>query len=197
MIKSMLILLVQFPILFVIKILMTLLGLLVVPLALLFSYEINPAPKWDRAAKRLVYTGWTFVSLPKWAQWCWGSDKYGARGNWFWITKHPNTKAFFPMYEWLALRNACSNLNNHLTYTYEYAHTDIKYIGTRHIDDNHGITGIRYAWNGWRGSFTVLLKYPGTNRYFWWRAGYKHTPADSGKSTAVFATTLPNPFKKI
>ena len=85
-------------------------------------------------------------------------------------------------------------------FTYDYDHVDIKYIGTSHIDDNNGITGARFAWHKdqpWRSNLTILLRYGSSNKYFWWRVGYKHTPGYSGRGTAVFATSIPNPFKTI
>jgi len=193
-------LLVKFPFYTVIKLSMTLLGLVVVAIALPFSYDVEPAPEWDKPDKRSVYDGWTFVSLPRWAQWCWGSDKYGARGNWFWPEHYSDTRSFKAMYVWLAIRNACSNLNNNFGFSYEYKGEYIDYIGAKEIDDNVGKTGVRLAWHRYRptmSSLTILLRYGSSNKYFWWRLGYKHQP-HSESGNAVFATMLlPNPLKRI
>lgn len=81
MIKAILYTLLTLPLLLLGKLLISLLGLIMVPIGLLFSKVEEPPEN----PNRVVDEPWKYVVLkPQWIQDIWGNDKYGAEGNWFW-----------------------------------------------------------------------------------------------------------------
>lgn len=96
------------PILFVVRILMTLIGIPLIPLAMLWR-TTTPSTRphsWD---------DWKLVNLPKWA-WLWDNVRDGAMGDVrgkYWFIQAPGwaTTPFLKMFNWLALRNPVNNFS--------------------------------------------------------------------------------------
>lgn len=99
---------VTWPLLFVSRTVMVLLGLAVVPIALIYR-RVVPS---ERDAS---WAGWRLVRLPWWA-WPWDNLRDGAMGDvrgTYWFTQAPKW-ADTPrekMFNWLALRNPCNNFS--------------------------------------------------------------------------------------
>lgn len=191
---SILSLTVLYPILLTFKLMMIVLGWAAVAIAIPFAKETEK-PDWPWNDKPTVYEGWTHVALPFWANWAWGSDKYGARGNWFWPEYYEDTRSFKAMWTWLAWRNPVGNLTYTTLYKYNTNLQDLEWHGSSHIDDNTGQTGIRFSWSKsepWRAGICMLLPY-GNGKYFWLRYGFKQNPAYDDQAPSLSLNF--NPYK--
>lgn len=181
----------------VLDIIVKLTGLVAVLLALPFAKE-KPRPPWPWNDEPHVYPGWRFIALPSWAQGIWGSDKYGAMGNWFWGDRDPDR--FWKKYEWLAIRNAASNWSRKWFMRYNTHGRNIAYRGSAVIDDNTGVTGWRFTWDKqspWRCGLVILLRYGRTERGLWLRLGFKQYPANGDQAPGLASMFIPHPFKHI
>lgn len=167
------------PVLAGVKILASLLGLVVVALALPFARQAEP-PALPATVSRHTAPGWQFIRLPAWANWCWGNDKYGAEGNWFW-----QGKTFWRRYVWLALRNPANNLQRYRWFRFDTEPGLVRHVGSTAVDDVAGDAGWQLVWQGVRASSASGLT--GTALSGTWRClGY----AQSGSEDIANQVTL-------
>lgn len=171
-----------------VKLLASVLGLVVVLIALPFSKKVIP-PEIPTTVSRIVADGWQFIRLPLWADWCWGNDKYGAEGNWFW-----NAKTFWRRYWWLAIRNPANNLQRYSLFRFNANPAQIRYLGTNLINDVKGIPGWQLVWQGSYAGMYILLPYSST-RCFKLRIGYKIDPS-ALKPTSASLSFIVNPWAR-
>ena len=188
MFKSILWLILVVPFLFVFKLVLVILGLPMVAIGLIKPEVIeNPEPYDGRTTDM----PWQMVELrPKWINNLWGSDKYGAQGNWFWNDDQDTTK-FWPRFNWLALRNPVSNLQNVFPmYKLENVRgSETEYIGDRIIYDNAHIPGWQYAWYGKYGGFRCVFNVLSKSVHI--RLGYKLEPSrEMGSASLSFMVGL-------
>lgn len=185
-----------FPIIALTKIILVILGLFIVAISIPFGRTIRPAPEWQGHSIRHIYDGWEFRALPKWSHWIWGSDKYGAYGNFIWGSKS-NPRSFFSQYEWLALRNPASNINNFTPFSPLYYPNELKYKGKAKIGDAAGIDGYQFVWI--KGmpifGFYWIIRYGKSNKCLRIRIGYKLEPTKEGPQNANLSILI-NPFNK-
>jgi len=184
----------------VIDLLVKLLGLIAVAIALPFAKE-KEAPEWNYPSERITYDGWKFIALPEPFQSIWGSDKYGANGNFLWPA-HGDVDSFIMRYRWLALRNPASNWSYNPLMNYIAKYENIEHIGSDKIDDNNGITGFRFTYDKtapWRSGLVWLKRYGNSERGLWMRLGFlQYNDKDSGEFvSALKGMLLPHPWKKI
>lgn len=106
--KDILIMLVQWSFLAAIRIILFLMGLVIVPIALLFAEEHPDTRRSYSQFNRNCY--WQLVTLPRWA-WLWSNDRDGAMGDkrGWWDRECGNARSFKCMFKWLALRNPVHN----------------------------------------------------------------------------------------
>lgn len=180
-----------YPLLVICKILAIMLGFIAVALALPFS-KVDKAPELPKGVKRTVFEGWEYERLPKWADWLWGNDKYGAQGNWFWPDYH-DVKSFKGKYIWLALRNAANNLNRYSLFRYETDASTFKVFGTNRVNDVEGLAGCQLVSSGWRYGLYCILPYG--KRSLRIRLGYKFDPQKKGIQSASLSVLI-NPFAR-
>jgi hypothetical protein len=157
------------------KILAVLLGLPIVAIAIPFGKTIIPAPKWEGHGGRMITNAWEYRALPSWAQWLWGSDKYGAYGNAIW-TREKNRVGWWSQFKWLALRNPVSNMNRLSFFNPLYDPNDLDWIGKKKIDDVKGKWGFQLIWDTtrwWIGGVYIILPYGKTGKCFRLRIGDK------------------------
>lgn len=179
--------LVMFPFLVVAKALAILLGLFVVAIALPFAKESTP-PALPSTVNRTVADGWKYIALPKWANWLWGNDKYGAEGNWFW-----NGKTFWKRYVWLALRNPANNLQRYSLFRFDTDPKEVRWIGDKLVDDVRGFSGFQIAWQGWHSGLYWIIPYKNIDKCLRIRLGYKINPC-SKKSESAALSVLIHPY---
>ena len=177
-----------------------LLGLVIVPLVLPFSKEQEP-PEWKWGGdphENGTYEGWKFISLPQPFQKIWGSDKYGAMGNWIMADRKP--ESFLTKYNWLAIRNAASNWG-YMPFNRYKAHSDnIRYFGSPIINDNTGVTGWRFTWDvtcPWRSGIVILKRYGNSNRALWFRLGWLQYSDGGEHVPTIKGMLIPHFFKEI
>ena len=181
-------------------ILVKLLGLPMVLISLPFAKEKQP-PEWKWGGdphKDLTYPEWKFIALPEPFQSIWGSDKYGAMGNWIWEDRNPTS--FWKQYEWLAIRNAGSNWSYTPLMRYTTHSDNIQYLGSPKIDDNKGVTGWRFTWDvtcPWRSGIVILKRYGNSNRAFWLRFGWLQYSDKGEHVPTIKSMFIPHFFKEI
>ena len=188
------------PLIFV-DLVVKLLGLVIVPLVLPFSKrDERPFVKYRPELIGTVntYDGWYYERLPYPFHYIWGSNTYGNNGNWIWERHHP--VSFWRKYDWLAIRNAASNWGYLPFNRYMTEGKNIVYFGSKIIDDNKGITGVRFTYDKtspWRSGFVILLRYGKSNRAFWWRLGWLQDPNGDKLSPNIKGMLIPHFFKEI
>jgi len=176
--------LILFPFLVAIKALASVLGLFVVAIALPFVKEDIP-PKLPKTITRTVSSGWTYIRLPKWADWCWGNDKYGAEGNWFW-----NGKSFWKRYQWLALRNPANNLQRYNLFRFDTDPKEVKFLGDKLLDDVRGLSGFQIVWQDWKAGLYYILPYKNKDKCLRIRLGYKINPMSKKPESAALSVLI-------
>lgn len=169
-----------------VKILAALLGLFVVAIALPFAHQADP-PALPSTVSRHTAPGWRFIRLPAWADWCWGNDKYGAEGNWFW-----HGKTFWRRYVWLALRNPANNLQRYRWFRFDTDPDRVRHVGSTAVDDVAGLAGWQVAWQGLRAGLYAIAPLT-KDRCLRIRLGYKINPASDAPSSAAFSFLI-NPW---
>lgn len=174
------------PFLALIKIAASLLGLVVVAVALPFAKEDTP-PQLPNTVSRTTSPDWHYVRLPLWANWIWGNDKYGAEGNWFW-----EGKTFWGRYVWLALRNPANNLQRYSWFRFDTEPGKVKYHGSLTVNDVAGLAGQQLVWQDWRAGFYWIHPWS-SSRCLRVRLGYKIDPV-SNNPTSASLSILINPF---
>ena len=193
MLRAILFLILVVPPLVVFKLLLALLGLVMVPIGLINSKIIDPAPPYE--GNRTTDEPWQFEQLsPKLLDNIWGSAKYGAQGNWFWNDNQDNT-AWWPKFNWLALRNPVSNLEYYFPW-YELkgvVNNDIRFIGDDAVFDSIGGNGIQLSWYGWMAGFHYVHPW-GNNRCLRIRYGFKFQPNEKDKISSPSLTMLIAPW---
>lgn len=115
--------------------LVTISGLIVVPVALLFR---KPVP--GTLQKFTQYVGWwELVRLPKWALW-WDNAYDGMlgdkRGWWNWHTG--NCRSFWSMYKWAAIRNSANYFSRNIIGCDVSDCVIVKAAGVDVVDENPG-----------------------------------------------------------
>lgn len=169
MLKSILYTIFIFPVILLVKLFFGLLGLIMVPIGLIKAKVTEPPPHDSRWTDQ----PWQYVELtPKWIHDIWGSDKYGAQGNWFWNDDQDTTK-FWPRFNWLALRNPTSNLERKFPWMYSdnIPGNEIEYVGNKDINEFIPVFGVYYSWYGKYGQLRAVFPIFGTPWHL--RVGYK------------------------
>ena len=173
MLKSILWLITVVPFLLIFKLAAVLLGLILVPIGLIKPKIIdNPEP----FEGRTVDQPWNMVHLqPQWIQSIWGSDKYGAEGNWFWNDDNKQD-TFWKRFKWLAIRNPVSNLDRKVPWMkiYDIKGVDVSYVGDQEVNDVTPIKGIQYAWYKQYGGLRIVKDWGDALLHI--RIGYKLEP---------------------
>ena len=190
--KAIIFFLFLFPPLVATKLLAILLGLVVVPLAIPFGHTPVEIPSRFGKSERKVYKGWQYRALPSWAQWLWGSDKYGAYGNYFWPDIHPNPKSWYAQFMWLAVRNPANNLNNFSLFKPVIRIGDIDWIGDTEVSDTKGKAGFQLVTAEWLAGLYWILPY-GNGRSLKVRLGFEISPTTNG---AVSLSVVIHPYAK-
>ena len=191
MLKAPLFFLVLYPPLVAIKLLAVVIGLIAVPLAIPFGYVTEP-PSREGRSDRNVYSGWTFRTLPSWAQWLWGNDKYGAYGNYFWDDMHDDPEEYWPQFVWLAVRNPANNLNNFALFKPKISSVDVIVYGAQEVSDTQGKAGLQLATAGWLAGLYWILPY-GNGRSLKVRLGFEISPKTNGP---VSLSVIIHPYAK-
>ncbi len=173
-----------FPFLVAIKALAILLGLFVVAIALPFAKEDFP-PDLPDTVTRTVSPDWKYVRLPKWADWLWGNDKYGAEGNWFWPMG-----TFWSRYSWLALRNPANNLQRYFIFRFDTNPEEVKFLGDKIVDDVRGLAGLQIVWQDWKAGLYYILPYKNRDKCLIVRLGYKINPMSKKPESAALSVLI-------
>lgn len=169
-----------------IKLVLSLLGLIVVPIALRFA---------------------NYGKLPRWA-WLWDNDRDGLEGpDWYRLRYAPNhwLAKSFPRFWWLAVRNPCNNLRFVEALDLDIRPIRVRYVGSKvemipKNARNNGTIGF-IAWQGIKAGVWVIhayseetvarvnywlekltfgaVKMPPGPRHFRFRFGWKIMPADT------------------
>jgi hypothetical protein len=151
------------------------LGLLIVPIALLFRRE----ELLTATAFGFQYEGWCYVKLPNWA-WLWDNDEVGAMGDYTWPLNCKNPSSYWSMFIWLAIRNPINNLQQVFGQKLDET-AIIKYCGDRLVEST------TYPHEGWHlvqctcgghttYSFYLVKRYGKSDRCLRVRIGYKVKP---------------------
>ena len=174
--------LLAFPLLAITKIALTLLGFIVVPLALPFAKVVA-------SSKEPPYPEWQYKVLPQWANFIWGNDKYGAMGNKTQVGEFFSTTSFMAQLIWLAWDNPAYNLHNYSWFAPVLVAEKI--YGTVDVNDAQGKAGCQLVLCGWLAGFYWIVPY-GNNRCLRIRLGYKigNTLKRSGLSVLI------NPYNR-
>ena len=165
------------------KVVLILLGYPIVALGLLFTKveETKYFPE------RVVDDPWKMVIMPKWIDFLYGSEKYGAQGNWFWNDEQ-DTTTWLARFMWLAVRNPVSNLYNVFP-IYRLTNVDnnnIGYIGTDAVYDFKGGEGLQLSWY-YKGGIKFgaglhyVHKWKNRDNVLRFRLGYKFQPNEKNK----------------
>jgi hypothetical protein len=175
-----------------------LLGLVIIPVALLFTKEKQP-PLSTR------YEGWKYTKLPKWA-WLWDNDIYGTMGNHHWTKEsynpwfYKNPTGFWSQWYWLAIRNPVNNMEQWALSSLDTKECSrIEYKGKYIIDNN--IAGYQFVWcnDGWKyySGLYVMMPWFKTGRALELRLGFKLKPKDNERvrERRTGMTIIINPFK--
>lgn len=173
MLKSILWLITIVPLLLVLKLVAVLLGFILVPIGLIKPKTVDNPEAFEG---RIVDQPWEMVHLqPQWIQSIWGSDKYGAEGNWFW-NDDGKQDTFWKRFVWLAVRNPVSNLDRKIPWMkiYDIKGSDVSYIGDKLVSDVKPTEGMQYAWYKQYGGFRVVKRIGSKLMHI--RIGYKLEP---------------------
>lgn len=133
----------QWLLLFPVRVVLILLGVLVVPLALLFAQSAGPWVPFTQAPGN-----WRLVTLPAWA-WLWSNDRDGALGDkrgWWHLNAPFGFGAYHPfsMFWWLALRNPANNMRFSPLFGCPVTECDYRYWGDENVEDRPGQGGGRF-----------------------------------------------------
>lgn len=133
----------QWSLLFPVRVVLILLGLLVVPLALPFRQATGAAVPFTQAPGV-----WRLVRLPEWA-WIWSNDRDGALGDrrgWWHLNAPFGLGAYhwFSMLWWLALRNPANNMRFTPWFGCPVTECDYRYWGDENVEDRPGQGGRRF-----------------------------------------------------
>lgn len=198
-VKAALFILLVAPLIVALKIALLVMGYPIIAVSLLFAKKEEPKPY----PGRTVDDSWEYIVLqPKWVQNIWGSDKYGAQGNWFWNDEQDVTK-WLPRFKWLAIRNPVSNIKNLFPFFESEAveHGKVEYIGTKDLSGNtRGKTGMQLSWYYTKeGKFLAgfhWIKAWKNDRYTRIKFGFKLNPAKEGKVENVAISLNVHPYTK-
>lgn len=132
----------QWSLLFPVRVVLILLGLLVVPLALPFIHKGSPWVPFTQAPGN-----WCLIKLPAWA-WIWSNDRDGALGDkrGWWHLNAPfglGAHHWFSMFFWLALRNPANNMRFTPLLGCPVTECDFRYWGDENVEDRPGQGGRR------------------------------------------------------
>lgn len=178
---------------------LVILGIIIVPFALLFSTkEINTTKQ--------QFNGWEYRQLPKWA-WIWDNTIYGTMGNTDFISRdrnpfYKNPTGFMSQYYWLVFRNPTNNFEQ-----WKYSSVDLRecspiaWIGKEYIDND--ISGFQFVWCYPKNSFFprvglyFMLPIFKSGRAVECRIGFKLNPKHNGtnRERRVGLTIIINLFK--
>lgn len=132
----------------IIRLPLFILGLVLVPIGLLFKVEDSAKAK--RFTEHNTDRYWWHVGLPKWL-WLWSNDRDGARGDkrGWWdanTTVGENADSFAAMFWWLAIRNPVNNMRFHPWFAADLFEADVELLaGQYHVDDDDDGSGL-----GWQ-----------------------------------------------
>lgn len=132
----------QWLLLFPVRVVLILLGVLVVPLALPFVQSAGPWVPFTQAPGK-----WRLVTLPAWA-WLWSNDRDGALGDkrgWWHLNAPFGLGAYhwFSMLWWLALRNPANSMRFTPLLGCPVTECDYRYWGDENVEDRPGEGGCR------------------------------------------------------
>ena len=183
----------------VLRVVLALVGIFVVPVALLFAHtETSPVTR--------RYTGWQYKRLPFWA-WIWDNETYGTMGNHHWQEARYNPlfykkpASFWSQWYWLAIRNPTNNMAEWALSSLDLRETSkVFWVGAASVDNY--FPGWQFVW-----AKKGIVYYPGiygmqpipfTGRALELRLGFKLKPEDndSEPDRRVGLTFIINPFKK-
>jgi len=133
----------QWLLLFPVRVVLILLGVLVVPLALPFVQSAGPWVPFTQAPGN-----WRLITLPAWA-WLWSNDRDGALGDkrGWWHLNAPfglGAHHWFSMLWWLALRNPANNMRFSPLFGCPVTECDYRYWGDENVEDRPGQGGRRF-----------------------------------------------------
>jgi hypothetical protein len=179
-------------------ILLKILGVFIVPIALLFSKDTTLDVKEQ-------YTGWKPMRLPKMFS-IWDNLTYGTMGNYGWTKKaynpwfYKNPTGFLSQWYWLAIRNPANGLNGLEFLRCIQSECEIGYKGKPIIDN--GKYGYQFVWAESKAGKTytgLYLYFPYTksakSRCLELRLGFKIIPSEADRTRPVGLTFIINPFK--
>jgi len=134
---------IQWLLLFPVRVVLILLGVLVVPLALPFVQSAGTWMPFTQAPGN-----WRLVTLPDWA-WLWSNDRDGALGDkrgWWHLNALFGLGAYHPfsMFWWLALRNPANNMRFSPLFGCPVTECDYRYWGDENVEDRPGQGGRRF-----------------------------------------------------
>jgi len=175
--------LLAFPLLAITKIALSLLGFIVIPIALPFAKVVF-------SDKEPPYPGWEYKILPQWANWIWGNDKYGTMGNKTQVGEFFAPESFMAQLIWLAWDNPANNLHNYSWFAPVLVAD--KVYGNPDVNDTKAIAGCQLVLSGWVAGFYWIVPYGNMKRCLRIRLGYKI--GDKLKSSGL--SVLPNPYSK-
>lgn len=134
---------IQWLLLFPVRVVLILLGVLVVPLALPFIQSAGPLVPFTQAPGN-----WLLFTLPGWA-WLWSNDRDGTLGDkrgWWHLNAPFGLGAYHPfsMFWWLALRNPANNMRFTPLLGCPVTECDYRYWGDENVEDRPGQGGRRF-----------------------------------------------------
>lgn len=132
----------QWLLLFPVRVVLILVGLVVVPLAMPLLVTEGPPVPFTQAPGN-----WQFKRLPAWA-WLWSNDRDGAAGDkrgWWHLNAPFGLGAYHPlsMFVWLALRNPANNMRFTRWLGCPVTECDYRYWGDENVEDRPGDGGCR------------------------------------------------------
>lgn len=142
MLKHIFLAAVQWLLLFPVRVVLILVGLVVVPLAMPLLVTEGPPVPFTQAPGN-----WQFKRLPAWA-WLWSNDRDGAVGDkrgWWHLNAPFGLGAYHPlsMFIWLALRNPANNMRFTSWLGCPITECDYIYWGDQSVEDRPGEGGCR------------------------------------------------------
>lgn len=187
----------KWPFLFICSITLSLLGLVMVPLALPF-----------RRQSFSVSDGRPIVNLPRWA-YVWGNDFDGALGDkrGWWAENTPfgvAVESYLAMFWWLAIRNPSNNMRRLPMFYAPVVGSVITYIGDREVEDDIGGGGwqfVKTVSSKGKSYYGFYAVYEYGARGFMIRLGHKVKPDHAGaggigEQPKGFTFRI-NPWKKL
>lgn len=178
----------QWCVKFPVELALMLLGLPIVPIALLFRIVHE-----ETTQAFTQYPGtWKLVTLPRWA-WLWSNDRDGAWGDTrgWWDANAAfkgGCSAFANMFWWLAVRNPANNTRFLDWFACNVAAPGLvlTYTGDRDVKDHVGMGGLQFVRaqlgdRRWYGLYFVheYKRWPGRGMVI--RLGFKIEPSDAEK----------------